>query len=64
MATKRWKPRLRRAKGDALTRIAEYYGFTRLRKVKRAWWWLWLRWRDESDSELRSRIADLLWSQW
>ena len=52
--------RLARAGGRTLDWVADVYGLARYRRHRRAWWKLWLGWRDESDAELRARVTTAL----
>lgn len=61
---KRWwhsyKLGLRAARGPELDRLAALCNIERLSRVRRDWRFLWLRWRDESDTELRLRMIEHL----
>lgn len=48
--------RLPPLQGTELDSVARVLGFRRVRRYRRDWRWLWLRYRPESDAELRGRI--------
>lgn len=39
-----------------LEAIAKVFGYARIRKYKRDWRFLWLRWCQETDKEFRNRV--------
>lgn len=46
-----------RISGILLDSLGLMLGLERKRRTRRAWWALWLGWRDESDEEFRTRLT-------